>query len=97
MALSIIYRWHFACIDLQTMLSITLAVDEEDPDSDENTIQSTIVDGLGFYATEGSAPLGFYVDVVSFSSELRQFYPDDVSLIKPLLCICLTTTLLLRY
>ena len=61
------------------MLSITLAVNE-DPDNDENTIQSTIVDGLGFYSTEGSTPLGFYVDEVSFSSEIRQFYPDLVSL-----------------
>lgn len=60
------------------MLSISLAIDEENPDNDENTIQSTIVDGLGFYATEGRAPLGFYVDVVSFSSEMRQFYPNHV-------------------
>jgi hypothetical protein len=60
------------------MLSITLSI-EEDPENDENTIQSTIVDGLGFYSMEDSTPLGFYVDEVSFSSEMRQFYPDYVS------------------
>lgn len=73
------YRWHFACTDLQTMFSITLAL-KQDPENDDNTIQSTIVDGLGFYSSEGSAPLGFHVDEVSFSSEMRLFDADYVSM-----------------
>lgn len=61
------------------MFSITLAI-EQDPENDENTIQSTIVDGLGFYSSgEDSAPLGFYVDEVSFSSEMRLFDANYVS------------------
>lgn len=60
------------------MLSSTLTI-EQDPDNDDNTIQSTIVDGLGFYSAQDTAPRGFHVDEVSFSSEMRQFEPEYVS------------------
>ena len=72
------YRWHFVCTDLQTLFSITLSI-EQDPVNDDNTVQSTIVDGLGFYAVEESAPLGFYIDEISFASESREFHHDLVS------------------
>lgn len=60
------------------MLSINLAINQ-DPENDENTFQSTIIDGLGFYSSDGASPQGFFVDEVSFSSETRQFYHDHVS------------------
>ena len=71
-------RWHFSCADLLEMLSSTLTI-EQDPENDDNTIQSTIVDGLGFYSAQDTAPQGFHIDEVSFSSEMRQFEPAYVS------------------
>lgn len=66
-------RWHFACTDLEEMLSASPIV-VQDPDNDENTIQSIIVEGLGFHSSAtDSHSEGFYVDEISFSSENRLF------------------------
>ena len=59
------------------MLATTLTL-IQDPENDDNTVQSMIVDGLGFYASDNSQH-GFYVDEVSFSSELRVFEHQHVS------------------
>lgn len=68
------YRWHFACTDLERMLqqsaSLTLA---QDPEDNEGTVQSIIIEGFGFYSEASSISRGFFVDEISFSSELRTF------------------------
>lgn len=74
-------RWHFSCTDLLDMLTQTITL-EQDPNNDGNTVQSMIVDGLGFYSREDSSTnlqSGFYIDEVSFASERRQFLHQYVS------------------
>lgn len=72
-------RWHFACTDLEEMLTSTLSIGQ-DPENDENTVQSTIVEEFGFYSTVGSSLQGFHVDEISFSSEFRQLDDQYVSM-----------------
>ncbi len=71
----IICRWHFSCTDLETMLAARLPL-PQDPDAASGTDQSYIIEGLGLDANGLGG--GFYVDEISFSSEMRQFDPMQV-------------------
>lgn len=52
---------------------------EGDSQTDADSIEHMFVNGLGFYSTGTASDSGFYVDQVSFSSERRQFVPENVN------------------
>ena len=52
----------------------------EDPEAEEGTVQSYIVEGFGVYSEIDGLRRGFYVDEVSFSSERREFDMQEVRL-----------------
>ncbi len=80
---SIFCSWHYACTDLQQLVEtgLTAATTEETnevAESERSTPQYQIL-GFGFFADQDPQRRGFYIDELSFSSDLREFNPEEVS------------------